>query len=90
MAQIHSLYIFYYQIAIYKTKILRIAEVKGIQNNEVGKRGLCKPVSLITDSGHSNPFTNKSIFNSLKNNSQKRPESMSIDTGSDAKNCLVL
>ena len=42
MAQIHSLYIFYYQIAIYKTKILRIAEVKGIQNNEVGKRGLCK------------------------------------------------
>ena len=49
MAQIHSLYIFYYQIAIYKTKILRIAEVKGIQNNEVGKRGLCKPVSLITD-----------------------------------------
>ena len=27
MAQIHSLYIFYYQIAIYKTKILRIAEV---------------------------------------------------------------
>ena len=52
MAQIHSLYIFYYQIAIYKTKILRIAEVKGIQNNEVGKRGLCKTVSVMSCSNN--------------------------------------
>ena len=69
MAQIHSLYIFYYQIAIYKTKILRIAEVKGIQNNEVGKRGLCKPVSLKKDSGHWNPFIRKAFL--PKNNDQK-------------------